>query len=323
MSFGAIGNTDHTECIRMIRTALDNGVNSIDTADVYSAGESETIVGRALAGRRDDVVLATKAFWPMGGDVNRRGGSRRWIRRALDESLRRLGTDRVDIYYLHKPDPHTDLDESIGVLNDLVQEGVVALAAVSTFPGSWLMEAAWTADRRGYVRPRVEQPPYSILTRGVEHDVLPTCERLGMGAITWSPLCSGWLTGKYRRGEAAPSGSRGERWARTSPGFDSRRPAVQRKYEIVAALEDVAREAGLTMTQLAIGFCLAHRAVSSVIIGPRTPEQLDDLLACADVCLDAATLDAIDAIAEPGINVDRADAWIPSWVADPSSRRRT
>ena len=323
MSFGALGNRDHDECVRMIHTALDAGVNVVDTADVYSQGESEIIVGQALAARRDEVVLASKCFWPMGDDPNRRGGSRRWITTAVEESLRRLGTDHLDIYYLHKPDETADLEESLFALDDLVRAGKVLYAGVSTFPPSWIVEAHHVADGRGTVRPRVEQPPYSILARGIEREVLPTTKRLGMGVLTWGPLDSGWLTGKYAS-DRAPEGSRATRWARSSAQFDPGREVVQRKQAMVERLTEIAADADTSLTAMALAFCTEHPAVSSVILGPRTPEQLDELLAATDLRLDAETLDRIDEVAPPGLDVDPVfgPGWAPPWLADASRRRR-
>ena len=329
MSFGALGNTDHDDCVRIVHAALDAGVNFVDTADVYSSGESEAIVGKALAGRRDDVVLVSKCFWPMGTDRNQQGGSRRWIVRAVEASLTRLGTDRLDVYFLHKPDPGTALDESLGAMSDLVHQGKVVSVGISTFPGSWITETQWVAERSHLVRPRVEQPPYSIFSRSVERDVLPAVERFGMGAMVWGPLDNGWLTGKYRDGgapggAAVPGISRAERWARTAVQFDAARAPVQRKFALVEALADVARAAGISLAHLALAFCAEHPAVSSVILGPRTMEQLDDLLGAADLRLDPATLDAIDALVPPGEDVDPtyAQGWTPPWLVDPSLRRR-
>jgi len=323
MSFGALGNTDHDDCIRIIHAALDAGVNLVDTADIYSGGESEVIVGKALAGRRDDVVLSSKCFWPMGADPNHRGGSRRWIVRAVEASLERLGTDRLDIYYLHKPDPGTDLEESLGALSDLVHQGKVLTVGISTFPGSWITETQWVASRASLVRPRVEQPPYSIFSRTVERDVLPACERHGMGSLVWGPLDSGWLTGKYRAG-AAPDGSRATRWERTSIQFDKSRAPVQRKLALVEDLTQLADDAGCSLAHLALAFCAEHPAVSSVILGPRTMEQLIDLLGAADLRLDRDTLDGIDALVPPGLDVDPeySQGWTPPWIADASLRRR-
>jgi aryl-alcohol dehydrogenase-like predicted oxidoreductase len=324
MSFGAIGNTDHRECIRIIDRALDAGINVIDTADVYSAGESEVIVGKAIASRRDDILLSTKCFWPMGADLNRRGSSRRWIVRACDESLTRLGTDWIDIYYLHKPDPSTDIEESLAAMTDLVHAGKVRTVAVSTFPADYIVEAQWVAERRGLARPRVEQPPYSIFTRGIESDVLPVCMHHGMGVLVWSPLNSGWLTGKYRR-DAIPGGSRAERWqARSGRSWDERRAPVRRKHDLVEALEQLAADAGCSLTHLAMAFSHHHPGVTATIVGPRTMEQLDDVLAGADLRLTTDVLDRIDELVPPGINVDHdADSgWIPPWLTDARLRRR-
>jgi aryl-alcohol dehydrogenase (NADP+) len=324
MSFGALGNNDHDDCVRIVHRALDAGVNVVDTADVYSAGESEVIVGKALAGRRDDIVLSTKCFWPMGTDPNRRGGSRQWILRACDESLARLGTDWIDVYYLHKPDLSTDIEESLAALDTLVRSGRVRTVAISTFPADLIVEAQWAAERGGYVRPRVEQPPYSIFVRGIERDVLPVCARHGMGVLVWSPLNGGWLAGGYRR-DRSPEGARATRWqARSGRGWDATRPEVQRKLELVDALDAVAAEAGVPLSHLALAFSHAHPAVSSTIIGPRTGEQLDDMLAAAQVRLDADTLDAVDALVPPGTDVDPTcdRGWVPPWLADPRQRRR-
>ena len=325
MSFGALGNRDHDDCVRIIHRALDAGINSIDTADIYSSGESETIVGKALAGCRDDVVLATKCFWPMGRDVNQRGLSRRWIVHAVEQSLRRLDTDHIDIYYMHKPDLATDIEESLSAMTDLVSSGKVRTIAVSTFPADRIVEAQWVATTRRLARPRAEQPPYSIFVRGIERDVLPVCARHGMGVFVWGPLNSGWLTGKYTRGQTPPPGSRGERWAANqSKSFNDDRAPVQRKFDLVDALTAVAREAGLSLTHLAMAFSHEHPAVTSTIIGPRTMEQLDDLLASADVRLDASTLDAIDALVPPGVNVDNDSdsGWIAPWITNAALRRR-
>ena len=324
MSFGALGNTDHDDCARIIDAALDAGINVIDTADIYSAGESEVIVGKALRDRRDEVILASKCFWPMGVDPNHRGGSRRWIMQAIEASLERLGTDRLDIFYLHKPDPGTALDESLGALTDLVSQGKVITAGISTFPGSWIVEAQWVAERRQLVRPRVEQPPYSIFVRHVERDVFPALQQFGMGSLVWGPLNSGWLSGKYRRG-SLPEDSRARRWARSAPDFDATREPVQQKLALLEQLEELAGAAGCSLAHLALAFCAEHPAVSSVIIGPRTMEQLVDLLGAADLHLDAATLDRIDEIVPPGHDVDGvlAQGWDPPWLTDSTWRRRS
>lgn len=321
MVLGPWGDDDPDEAVRTIHAALDAGINLIDCADIYGGGESEKLVGRALAGgRRDNVVLATKFGNPMGDDPNQRGASRRWIERALEGSLRRLGTDHVDILYVHRPDPDTDLDETLGVLSDLVRRGMVRAIGTSTFPAEQLVEAAWVADQRGHVRVAVEQPPYSALARGIERSVLPTCERLGMAAVTWAPLNGGWLTGKYRAGAAAPEGSRA---ATHGDHFDHEGPAATAKHAAVDALAKVAADAGLPLAQLALAFVLAHRAVASALLGPRRASQLTDLVAAADVVLDDDTLDAIDEAVPPGTDLNPADAgWTPPALLDPALRRR-
>src|SRR3954466_13021462 len=208
MMFGTWGNPDHDDSIRIIHAALDAGVNFVDTADVYSDGESEEIVGKALAGRRDDVVLATKVGFPMGDDPNRRGASRRRIINGVEDSLRRLGTDWIDLYQVHRPDPATDIEETIGALSDLVSQGKIRAYGTSTFPAEEIVEAQWAAARLGVPRPTTEQPPYSIPSRGIERDVLPTCLRYRLGVLVWAPLNGGWLTGKYRLGTPAPAATR-------------------------------------------------------------------------------------------------------------------
>jgi aryl-alcohol dehydrogenase-like predicted oxidoreductase len=321
MMFGGWGNRDHDDCIRIIHHAIDSGINFIDTADVYSAGESEEIVGKALQGRRDDIVLATKFVAPMGGDTNQRGASPRWIKQEVEQSLRRLGTDYIDLYQAHRPDPSVDLDETLGALSDLVHEGKVRVLGSSTYPAEMIVEAQWTAERRGRERFRCEQPPYSIFARGVETAVLPTCKKYGMGVIPWSPLAGGWLTGRYRRGEDAPKTGRA---ARTPQRFDYDLAENQRKLDLVEELLKVAAHAGVSLTHLAHAFVLEHPAVTAAIIGPRTMDQLTDVLAGADVRLTADVLDRIDELVPPGTNINKADAgWEPPSLAPHARRRRT
>ncbi|HKE75969.1 MAG TPA: aldo/keto reductase [Acidimicrobiales bacterium] len=320
MMFGRMGNRDHDDCVGIIHRALDAGINFIDTADVYSAGESEEIVGQALAGRRDDVVLATKFHGPMGEDPNQQGNSRRWIIREVENSLRRLGTDHIDLYQVHRPDTNTDLDDTLSALSDLVRQGKVRYLGSSTFPAETIVEAQWTSERRGHHRFRVEQPPYSIFVRGIEASVLPTCERYGIGVIPWSPLNGGMLTGRYRPGEPAPTTGRA---ARMPQRFDPDRPGVARKLELIPQLEALAADAGLSLPHLALGFTLAHPAVSAAIIGPRTMDQLEGLLGAGEVALDDDTLDGIDKLVPPGTNVNPEDyGWMPPAVAQAWRRRR-
>jgi aryl-alcohol dehydrogenase-like predicted oxidoreductase len=321
MMFGAWGNPDHEESVRIIHAALDGGINFVDTADVYSAGESEEIVGQALRGRRDDVVLATKAHSPMGEDPNMRGNSRRWIVREVENSLRRLQTDYIDLYQMHRPDPDTDVDETLSALSDLIRSGKVRAIGSSTFPAEQIVEAQWVADRRGHERFRCEQPPYSILVRGIEGNVLPTCQKYGMGVIVWSPLAGGWLTGRFRK-ETDVDMTRG-RAQRLPLRFDPALPANQAKLAAVEELIKIAADAGRSLIHLALAFVTTHPAVTSAIIGPRTMDQLTDLLAAAAVTLDDDILDRIDQTVPPGVTLNPADAgWQPPVLADPAARRR-
>ena len=320
MMFGAWGNPDHEDSIRIIHRALDAGINFVDTADVYARGESEEIVGKALKGRRDRVVLATKAHGSMGDDVNERGNSRRWLMRECDASLRRLGTDWIDLYQIHRWDPDTDHDETLGALTDLVRAGKLRYIGSSTYPPSEIVAAQWAAERRGRERFVCEQPPYSMLVRGAEAEVLPVCQEYGMGVISWSPLAGGWLTGKWRQGQEAPQSTRAQRL----PGrYDLELPANQRKLEATEALARLADESGLTLIELALAFVLGHPAVSAAIIGPRTMEQLESQLGAVDTRLDAAVLDRIDEIVPPGTNFSSADSgWVPPSIEDAALRRR-
>ena len=320
MMFGAWGNPDHEDSIRIIHRALDAGINFVDTADVYARGESEEIVGKALKGRRDRVVLATKAHGSMGDDINERGNSRRWLVRECDASLRRLGTDWIDLYQIHRWDHDTDHDETLGALTDLVRAGKVRYIGSSTYPPSEIVAAQWSAERRGRERFVCEQPPYSMLVRAAEAEVLPVCQAYGMGVISWSPLAGGWLTGKWRQGQEAPKSTRAERL----PGrYDLSLPANQRKLEATEALAGLADESGLTLIEMALAFVLGHPAVSAAIIGPRTMEQLESQLGAVDTKLDAAVLDRIDEIVPPGTNFSSADSgWVPPSIEDAALRRR-
>jgi len=321
MMFGAWGNADHAESVRIIHAALEAGINFIDTADVYSGGESEEIVGEALEGRRDRVILATKAHGAMGPDPNMAGNSRRWLVREIETSLRRLRTDYIDLYQIHRPDPSTDLDETLSALSDLVHSGKVRAIGSSTFPVDQIVEAQWVAERRGHVRFRCEQPPYSILVRGAETSVLPTCARYGMGAIVWSPLTGGWLTGKY--GKAADVDMTRGRATRLPLRFDPSLPANQAKIAAVEELTKIAEDMGCSLAHMALAFVAAHPAVTAAIIGPRTMDQLTDLLAAAKLSLDDDVLDRIDTVVPPGTNVNRADAgYDPPSITDPALRRR-
>src|SRR4051794_23294244 len=319
MMFGDWGNKDHDESVRIIHRALDAGINFVDTADVYSRGESETIVGKALAGgRRDNVVLATKVHGRMGDDPNERGNSRRWIVKEVEASLRRLNTDWIDLYQIHRPEPDTDIDETLGALTDLVRQGKVRYIGSSTFPASRIVEAQWVARDRGRERFVCEQPPYSLLVRGVEGDVLPSCRRHGMGVIPWSPLAGGWLSGRWRKGEDAPDSTRAER---IPARYDLSDPGNQRKLEAAEALAQLAEEAGMSLIHLAIAFVINHPAVTAAIIGPRTMEHLESQRGAGRGTLDDAPPDRIDETVPPGTDVNPADAGWPTPGPAPAARR--
>jgi aryl-alcohol dehydrogenase-like predicted oxidoreductase len=295
MMFSSFGTTDQDTVNGMVNRALDAGINFIDTADAY--GESEEILGRALKGRRDEIVLATKFARPIDDDVNHQGGSRRWIMTAVENSLRRLQTDHIDLYQMHRPDPTTDVDETLSALTDLVRAGKVRAIGSSDMPASEIVEAQGVAERRGLERFRTDQPHYSLLDRTIEREVLPVAERYGMGTIIWSPLASGMLTGRVRRGQESD--------LRRTRLFEALRD--ERRIDAVEQLIPLADEAGLSLTHMALAFVIAHPGVTSALIGPRTPEQLDDLLAAAEVTLSDDLLDRIDGIVPPGTGVGRMD----------------
>jgi aryl-alcohol dehydrogenase-like predicted oxidoreductase len=321
MMFGFVGNPDHDECVRIIHAALDQGINFVDTADMYSAGESEEIVGKALRGRRDDVVLATKVHFQMGEGRNRSGNSRRWIIKEVEESLKRLQTDWIDLYQIHRPDYSTDIEETLGALSDLVHQGKIRAFGCSTFPAEEIVEAHQVAERRGLQRFRTEQPPYSLLARGIEAAVLPVCQRYRMGVLTWSPLAFGFLTGRYRKGQSIDLST--GRAALAPDRFDPSIPQNAAKLEIVEQLVELAESIGCTLPELAVAFTVAHPGVTSVIVGPRTMEQLDGLLKGASLTLDDATLDRIDEIIPPGTNIyDPNGSWSLPALSDPALRRR-
>ena len=318
--FGAWGNPDHDDSIRIINRAVDAGINFIDTADMYSFGESEVIVGKALKGlERDHIVLATKVHAGMSADPNDQGNSRRWIIAECENSLRRLGTDYIDLYQIHRPSPETDIDDTLGALTDLIRSGKIRYAGSSTFPAHQVVEAQWVAERRGRERFRTEQPQYSILSRGIEADLLPVCQQFGMGVISWSPLGGGWLSGAFGEGKQNTS----RRSVMLPERYDLALQTNQRKLEAVVELEKLSNDSGLSLIELSLAFVLAHPAVTCPIIGPRTMEQLDSQLPAIDISLDEAVLDRIDEIAPPGQNVGGADdGWVPPAVADKSLRRR-
>ena len=320
MMFGAWGEPDHDTGIRIIHRALDAGINFIDTADVYSRGESEEIVGKALSGgRRENVVLATKFHGAMGKDPNQAGNSRRWIVRAVEASLKRLQTDWIDLYQVHRWDPWTDHEETLSALSDLVAQGKVRYVGSSTYPAAQIVIAQGIARGRGHGRFVCEQPPYSLLARGIEADVLPTCQEFDMGVIAWSPLSGGWLSGRWRKGIGQPESRRS---AMSPERYDLSIPANQAKLEAADSLARLAEESGISLVQMALGFVIRHPAVTAAIVGPRTMEQLESQLGAADIQLDIAVLDRIDEIVAPGSNVNPADAGWTNPALAPAARRR-
>ncbi|MEU9384165.1 aldo/keto reductase [Streptomyces sp. NPDC048279] len=319
MNFGAIGRTTQEEATAIVDAALDAGINLIDTADMYGQGESEEMVGKAIAGRRDDVVLATKAGLPMGDERNHRGGSRRWLVTELENSLVRLGVDHVDLYQIHRWDPATSDEETLSALTDLQRAGKIRYFGSSTYPAYRIVQGQWAAHRHHLGRYVTEQPSYSLLQRGVEAHVLPVTEEYGMGVLAWSPLASGWLSGAVRKGRSIAT----SRSVISPDRFDLALPANQARLDAVERLAVVAEEAGLTLIQLALGFVTAHPAVTSALIGPRTRDHLDSQLAAADTVLSADVLDAIDAIVAPGTDLAAHEKYdTPPALLDPALRRR-
>jgi aryl-alcohol dehydrogenase-like predicted oxidoreductase len=319
MNFGTVGRTTGDEATAIVDAALEAGVNLIDTADFYSAGESEQMVGKAIAGRRNDVVLATKASLAMGEKPNHQGGSRRWLVTALDASLRRLGVDHVDLYQVHRWDPRSTDEETLSALTDLQRAGKIRYFGSSTFPAYRIVEGQWSAREHRLSRYVTEQPGYSILQRASESHVLPVTERYGLGVLVWSPLASGWLSGAVREGREVTT----SRSSVMPQMFDTAIPVNRAKLDAVEQLAKVADEAGLTMIQLALGFVTGHRAVTSAIIGPRTLDHLSLQLAAADTVLSPDVLDAIDAIVPPGVDLapdEKHDT--PPAILDPALRRR-
>jgi aryl-alcohol dehydrogenase-like predicted oxidoreductase len=319
MNFGAIGNTTQDEATAIVDAALDGGINLIDTADMYGQGESETMVGKAIAGRRDDLVLATKATMPMGEERNHRGNSRRWLVRALDDSLRRLDVDHVDLYQIHRWDPATSDEEALSALTDLQRAGKIRYFGSSTFPAYRIVQAQWAAREHHLRRYVTEQPSYSILQRGIEAHVLPVTEEYGLGVLAWSPLASGWLSGAVRAGREITTSR-----AKVLPQrFDLDVPANRARLDAVEKLTQLADQAGLTLIQLALGFVTAHPAVTSALIGPRTLEHLHSQLAAADTVLPADVLDEVDAVVAPGTDLAPDEKFdTPPALLDPSLRRR-
>ena len=319
MMFGPWGNDDEVDAIRVIHRALDEGINFVDTADVYSAGRSEEITGKALKGRRDDVVLATKFFMPMDADdPNHRGGSRRWIIREVENSLRRLDTDYIDLYQVHRPDPHVDIEETLGALSDLVHQGKVRYIGSSSFSGSQIVEAQWASRDRNLERFITEQPPYSILVRGIEEDVLATVQRYGMGTLVYSPLAGGWLSGRWRKDAVGKPTSA----ARPGVRFDMSLLENQRKLDIVEELASLAEANGMTLIEMSIAWAINHPGVTAAIVGPRTMEQLESYLPAVERTLSSEILDRIDELVAPGVTINPGDNSYGAHELLPHARRR-
>ncbi|MEV5717163.1 aldo/keto reductase [Amycolatopsis mediterranei] len=319
MNFGAIGRVTQDEATAIVDAALEAGINLVDTADMYGQGESETIVGQAIAGRRDDLVLATKATMPMGEERNHRGNSRRWLVRALEDSLRRLDVDHVDLYQIHRWDPATSDEEALSALTDLQRAGKIRYFGSSTFPAYRIVQAQWAAREHRLGRYVTEQPSYSILQRGIEAHVLPVTEEYGMGVLAWSPLASGWLSGAVRAGREITT----SRATVVPERFDLDVPVNRARLDAVEKLAKLAEQAGLTLIQLALGFVTAHPGVTSALIGPRTLNHLHSQLEAAGTVLPADVLDEIDAIVAPGTDLAPGEKFdTPPALLDPSLRRR-
>ncbi|MCR6485586.1 aldo/keto reductase [Amycolatopsis sp. OK19-0408] len=319
MNFGAIGRTTQDEATAIVDAALEGGINLIDTADMYGQGESEVMVGKAIKNRRDDVVLATKAAMPMGDERNHRGTSRRWVVRALDDSLRRLDVDHVDLYQMHRWDPATSDEETLSALTDLQRAGKIRAFGSSTFPAYRIVQAQWAAREHHLSRYVTEQPSYSILQRGIEAHVLPVTQEYGLGVLAWSPLASGWLSGAVRAGREISTNR-----AQVLPQrFDLTDPANQARLDAVEKLAKLADQAQLSLIQLSLGFVTAHPGVTSALIGPRTLGHLQAQLAAADTVLTADVLDEIDTIVAPGVDLAAHEKFdTPPALLEKSLRRR-
>jgi aryl-alcohol dehydrogenase-like predicted oxidoreductase len=312
MNFG--GATDERESVRIVHVALDAGINIIDTANVYNEGQSETVVGRALAGRRHDVVLATKVHGRMGPGPNDQGNSRLHILRACDDSLRRLATDYIDLYQLHRPSPEIPIDETLGALTDLVRAGKVRYIGCSTFPAWMVMEALAVSERLGLARCVSEQPPYNLLDRRIENELVPLAERYGLAILPWAPIAQGVLAGRYTPGAGLPADSRA---ARLPDSIYSRR-VTPRGIEAGQRFAALAREHGKTPGQLALAWCKDQPGITAPIVGPRTEAQLNELLPVLEMGLSEEERAACDAINPPGsvvANFHNTAPWMKTTVA--------
>lgn len=313
-------NTDPDNCVRIVHAALNAGINFINSADGYGNGQAEEVVGKALVGRRDEVVISTKVRIASVGNPNSGGASRRTLIRSVESALKRLQTDRIDLYILSHPDMDTDIEESLSVLTDLVRQGKIVSFGCSKYPAEQIVESQWVAEQRNLMRFRCEESPYSIFTRQIEASVAPVCERYGMGLIVFGTLAGSWLTGRYRKTEDIDFTH--PRVAHYRARFDLERSENVRKLELVVRLEEIARDAGISLVHMATAFAMAHPTVTSAIIGPRTMEQLTDVLGGTGVVLDDETLDHIDAIVGPGVTVAPASPHGTPALENPVLRRR-
>ena len=301
MTFGA--ETDETGAHAQLDAFVEAGGSLVDTADVYGAGASETILGSWLAQRptevTDQVVLATKGRFPMGTGLNDVGLSRRHLSRALEASLRRLGVETVDLYQVHGYDPMTPLEETLRFLDDAVRAGKVLAVGLSNFTGWQVQKAVAVARQLGLAAPVTLQPQYNLLARELEWEVVPSCLDAGLGLLPWSPLGGGWLTGKYRR-DTRPEGATrlGEDPDRGVEAYD-RRAGSQRTWDVLAVLEQVARERGTSQAQVALAWLHDRPAVTSVVLGARTLEQLTQCLGAVDLHLSEEEIAALDAVSDP------------------------
>ncbi len=290
------GQTSNDDSIRIMHKALDLGVNFFDTADIYNAGASEEVVGKALLGRRDEVVLATKGRQAMGQGPNQRGASRLHLTRALDASLKRLNTDYIDIYYVHTPDYDTPIEETLRALDDMVRSGRVHYVACSNYRAWRLCQALWTSDKHNLHRFACVQPLYNIVNRDIEVELLPMCETLGLGVVSYSPLARGVLTGKYKPGQAFPEGSRA---ARNDPRMQQAE-LREASFEVAQQITGHCEKKGVAPSQFALAWCLANRNITSLIVGPRTMEQFDDNVGCLEVSITPEDEAFIDSLVPPG-----------------------
>lgn len=320
LNFGKEGATDHDEARAIFERAIEAGINVVDTADVYSQGAAETVVGALLRGRREEVFLATKFHGQIGADLRHAGNSRKWIRTAVEQSLRRLDTEYIDLYQVHRPDPDTDLLETLFALNDLIRQGKILYYGTSVFPVDQVIEAQYLAKEHGLQPPLTEQLPYSLLIRTNERTVLPVARKHRLGVLSYGPLASGWLSGAYRVGAEQPASSR--EGGRIPHRYDIAHEQNAAKLRAADALAQLADRVGVSLPELAVAFALNHPAISTVIAGPRTSGHLESYLRAAELVLDDEVLDEIDRIAAPGTHFVELDLGAREDTLEPARLRR-